>query len=179
MPIPVTNPTSRVGQCGGEGGTGEQGEQGKQSSRGAKKTRAAFMETACTLLIALMNLMPHFHPEPMMSMMMMTYLWTLHELHKTRWKAKERKEWLWQLLLQRNAGPATPTILVVAAPFCSQVFTTSTPRTSPGYHPHQGVVTTHLQEKGDRGRVQDFQSGRNQWRPLVQSVDLHLLAQTG
>ena len=38
-PIPVTNPTNRVGQHGG-GGAGEQGEQGKQSSGGAKKTRA-------------------------------------------------------------------------------------------------------------------------------------------
>ena len=46
------------------------------------------------------------------------------ELQETRKKAKERKECLWQLLLQRNTVHPTPTALVVV-PFYSAAFATS------------------------------------------------------
>ena len=48
---------------------------------------------------------------------------------------------------------------------------------SPGHNPpHQGVVTTDLQEKGNWGRVQDLWPGGCQWQPLVWCTNIHLLA---
>ena len=150
---PGHDPTNRASRCGGEGGTGEQENQSKvlEAPRKAEPSQ----ETAHTLLIALMNLSRHFHPDLMMLMMMM-HLWTLHELHKTRWKAKERKARLQQLLLQRNAGPATLLSRLLWDLLFSS-FVTTTPRTFPrAQPPHQGVVTMNLQKEGERGRVQDI-----------------------
>ena len=93
-----------------------------------RKPEQHLQETAHTLLIAPMRLVPHFHPEPMM-LTMMTYSWILHKLHEMKQKARERKEWLWQLLSQRSGVQVTPTVLVVAAPFFSVPCATSTPRT--------------------------------------------------
>ena len=69
-----------------------------------RKAEQHSQETAHTLLIAPMKLERHFHPESMMLTMMTMYSWTLHKLHEMRWKAKERKARLQQLLLQRNTG---------------------------------------------------------------------------
>ena len=81
----------------------EREEQNKENKENkvleAPRKQEPSWETARTLLIAPMNLMPHFQPDPMTPTMMMMYLQTLHELCKMRRKAKERKEWLWQLLL--------------------------------------------------------------------------------
>ena len=85
-------------------------------------------ETAHTLLIAPMNLTRHFQPDPMMLMTMMMYLQTIHKLCKAKQKAMMRKRLLWQLLLQRSVMPATPTILVVVAPYYSQAFVTNYPK---------------------------------------------------
>ena len=108
----------------------ENKEKENKAPEAPKKVDNPSQGTKCTLLITPMNLMPHFHPEPMMSMMMM-YLWSLQELCTMKQKVKERKECLQQLLLQRSGMPATPTVLVVAAPFFSAPCTTSTLRT---YH---------------------------------------------
>ena len=108
-------------------------QENKNQNRAPEGPRKAepSQETAHTLLIAPMNLMPHFQPDPMMSPMMTMYLQTLHELCKMRQKVRERKRQLWQLLLQRNGEQATPTVLVVAGLSSSAHFATTTQRTFP------------------------------------------------
>ena len=119
----------------------------------APRKQEPSQETARTLLIAPMNLMPHFQPDPMMPPTMMMYLQTLHELRETRWKAKERKEWLWQLLLQRNGEQATLlSWLLQDSPL--QLTSPQLPEgPSPGHHPsHQGVVAVNSKEKRNQGK---------------------------
>ena len=53
-----------------------------------------------TLLLTLITL---FRSELHLTLMKMMLLQTLQELCKAKEKLKERKKWLWQLLLQRNA----------------------------------------------------------------------------
>ena len=69
---------------------------------------------------------PHCPNEPDTMILLQMYLQTIHELHAMREKAKERKEWLWQLLLQRSVVHLTPTTLVVVVPSYSPAFATST-----------------------------------------------------
>ena len=67
-------------------------------------------------------------------------------------KAKERKEWLWQLLSQRSSVPATPTVLVAASFFSAPCATIPQGPTT-GYHPsHQGVAAVNSQKK-ETGKV--------------------------
>ena len=56
------------------------------------------------------------------------HLQTLHELCEIKEKVKERKDRLWQLLLQRNTVQPTPTTQAVVAPFSSPAYVTSIQR---------------------------------------------------
>ena len=126
-PIPVTNHT--IGLADARRGRSRRARRRKTKFWRCQESKS-FTGDSHTLLITPMNLMPHFHPEPMM-LTMMTYSWTLHKLHEMKQKTRERKERLWQLLSQRSSVPATPTILVVAAPFFSVPFVTSYHRIPP------------------------------------------------
>ena len=155
-PIPVT--TLPIGLANAEEREKQENkEKENRALEAPRKVEPHSQETARTLLITLMNLMPHFHPDPMMLMMMMMYLQTLHELHKMRWKTRERKEWLWQLLLQRSSMQATLLSWLLRHPSFQFLVPQLPQGPSPGHNPpHQGVVTVDLQEKGDWGRVQDL-----------------------
>ena len=59
------------------------------------------------------------------------YLEMSRELYKAQRKAKERKDRLWQLLLQRNAMQAIPTGPVAVVPSYTQALITSSPRIYP------------------------------------------------
>ena len=156
-----------------EGWTGE-GE--PKPPQAPKKVEPHSQETARTLLITLMNLMPHFQPDPMMPPTMMMYLRTLRELCAVKRKAVERKERLWQLLLQRSGMPATPIVLVVAAPFFSVPFVTSIPRTFPRAPPSSSRSGYHEQQrKRNQGRVQDIRSGGCEKWLMVWSTHIHVL----
>ena len=81
--IPVMNPNNRLANAEEREEQENKENQNKvlEASRKAEHSR----ETACTLLITLMRLEKHFHPESMM-VMMMTYSQTLCELHEAKRK---------------------------------------------------------------------------------------------
>ena len=85
--IPVTNPTNRVSRHRREGGA-----EPKQSTESAKKKKGrAFTGDSAHPLIMLMRLEKHFHLEPLLMILMMTYLQIIHKLHVMQKKARERK----------------------------------------------------------------------------------------
>ena len=121
--IPISNPTIRASRCGGEGGP----EKENRALEAPRKVEPHSQETARTLLIAPMNLIRLFWPEPQLTLGMMTiYLQTIYKLHEAKQKARERKRLLWQLLLQRSGAQVTPTVLVVAGLSSSAPFVTAT-----------------------------------------------------
>ena len=142
-PIPVMNPTARVGRRGGAGGEGE----GKQASTGGTKKARAFMGDELTLLLVLTTL---FRQESPLQTMMTKYLQTLCKLREVKQKATRRKRLLWQLLLRRSVMPATPIVLVAVGPCCSQVFATNTPRTFPRAQPFSSRSGFHKQPRRRR-----------------------------
>ena len=83
-PIPVTNPTNRAGQCGGEG-------EPKQSPQAPKKEEHHSHETVHTFLIALVNLTQRFQLELLLIILMGMHLQTLHKLCTAKQKAREGK----------------------------------------------------------------------------------------
>ena len=91
-----------------------------------KKPECPSQGTAHTLLIALTNLMKMLPARDLSMMTMMMLSQTLYELCVMKWKVMERKECLWQLLMQRSAGAATPIILVAVGLSSSAPFATTT-----------------------------------------------------
>ena len=84
-----------------------------------------------------MSLTKHFQPETLSGIPVRMHLQTLHELHRTRGKVKERKAQLWQLCYK--ALCSNPTVPVVVAPSYSLACATSTPKDLPflsknGFH---------------------------------------------
>ena len=77
----------------------EEKEKENKQPPGAPRKEHPTWEMELTLLLMLMRLS---QPDPMTPMTMMMYSQTLRELCEMRWKVKERKEWLWQLLSQRS-----------------------------------------------------------------------------
>ena len=72
-----------------------------------------------------------------------TYLEMSRELHTVWNKAKERKNKLWQLLLQRNAIQAIPIGPVAVVPSYTQALITSTPRIYPRELPYWSRSGSH------------------------------------
>ena len=128
--ILVTNPTNRAGRRGGEGGTGEQGES-KQSSGGTKKGSRVYRRQPYP---------PHRPDEagetlPARATTNLAdndVFMIICELHKMRRKVRERKEWLWQLLLQRSDVPATLSFLLLRHPSILQLVPPVPQGPSPG-----------------------------------------------
>ena len=120
-PIPVTNPSNRAGQCGGEG-------EPKTKSTGSKKGRAPFTWDSAHI--------PHCTGEPDTTLPARTpvdnpdgdaFADTSQTLHGKA-ESKGRKNSLWQLLLQRNIMQQTHTTPVAVVPFSSPAYITSTQR---------------------------------------------------
>ena len=111
----------------------EEKEAQEAKAPGAPKKPERSQETELTLLLTPTTL---FRRSPQPDLLLMTmYLRTIRELRETKRKAAERKRRLWQLLLQRNGAPATPIVLVAAAPCCSRACAINTQRTFPrGQH---------------------------------------------
>ena len=135
----ATNSSMWTSQHRGEGGT--------KLLKAPKKENKHLLET-CTLFIAPMRLIKHFQPESRMTIPIKMHLWTLQRTQQDERKVKERKNWLWQLLLQRNTVQTTHTVLLLwyhsvlkYVPQLPEGFTTG------NYTTHQGVAAKDHQEK--------------------------------
>ena len=100
----------------------------------------------------LLTLMTLFWYKPQLMLMTMVFLQTLLKLCEAKQKAAMRKERLWQLLLQKNVMQATPTILVVAAPFSSAHFDTTTQRICHKAQHYSSRVDTAAARKKRQGK---------------------------
>ena len=114
MPILVTNPMLRASHNGGQKGADEETDKGKPPTKG--KSTFTGEKTPCYMFNTdELNSQP-IPGEQDAADSNPALPGDEKELCTAKRKVKERKDHLWQLLLQRNTIQGTPTILVVAVP---------------------------------------------------------------